>query len=198
MMKWLLRTATPPPQLLPPHVSVPVAVVFSNSCWIQSAVSSVFSACVSLYIREISTVWSANPSILRGWISGLQSVCPKLLGHQHQPSSGLNPQTSAFWLWGRLCVSLKSNVVCLVAQWCPTLCNPLDCSLPGSSFRGILQARLQEWVAIPFYRGSSQPRDQTLVSCIAGRFLTVWAIKEALKSNNPYLFPLFMCPWIRH
>ena len=88
----------PPHQLLPPHVSVPVAVVFSNSCWIQSAVSSVFSACVSLYIREISTVWSANPSILRGWISGLQSVCPKLLGHQHQPSSGLNPQTSAFWL----------------------------------------------------------------------------------------------------
>ena len=45
------------------------------------------------------------------------------------------------------------------AQSCPTLCNPLDCSLPGSSVHGILQARILEWVTIPFSRGSSQPRD---------------------------------------
>ena len=59
-----------------------------------------------------------------------------------------------------------------VAQLCPTLCDPMDCSLPGSSVHGIPQARLLEWVAVPFSRGSSQPRDQTQVSCIAGGFFT--------------------------
>ena len=49
----------------------------------------------------------------------------------------------------------------LVAQLCLTLCNPVDCSLPGSSVQGTLQARIVEWVAIPFYRGSSWPRDRT-------------------------------------
>ena len=58
-----------------------------------------------------------------------------------------------------------------VAQLCLTLCNPMDCSLPGSSVCGILLARILEWVAIPFSRGSSQLMDQTLVSHIAGRFL---------------------------
>ena len=56
-----------------------------------------------------------------------------------------------------------------VAQSCPTLCNPMDCSLPGSSVHGILQARVREWVAISFSRRSSQPGDRTRVSCIAGR-----------------------------
>ena len=49
----------------------------------------------------------------------------------------------------------------LVTQLYPTLCNPMDCSLPGSSVHGILQERIPEWVAIPFPRGTSQPRDQT-------------------------------------
>ena len=53
-------------------------------------------------------------------------------------------------------------VVCmLVAQLCPTLCNPMECNSPGYSVHGILQARLLEWVAIAFSRGSSQPKDQT-------------------------------------
>ena len=59
------------------------------------------------------------------------------------------------------------------------VCNPMDCSLPGSSVHGILQARILEWIAIPFSRGSSQPRDQTRVSRIAGRFFTFWATKES-------------------
>ena len=61
----------------------------------------------------------------------------------------------------------------LDAQSCPALCNHVDCSLPGSSVHGVLQARILEWVAFPFSRGSSQHRDQTQVSCIAGRFFTV-------------------------
>ena len=59
-----------------------------------------------------------------------------------------------------------------VAQSCPTLCDPVDCSPPGSSVHGILQARILEWVAISFSRGSSRPRDRTQVSGIAGRSLT--------------------------
>ena len=51
------------------------------------------------------------------------------------------------------------SVKVLVAQSCPTLCGPMDCSLLGSSVHGILQARILKWVAIPFSRGSSQPRD---------------------------------------
>ena len=54
-----------------------------------------------------------------------------------------------------------------------TLCDPMDCSPPGSSAHGILQARILEWVAFPFSRGFSQPRHQTQVSCIAGRFFTL-------------------------
>ena len=60
----------------------------------------------------------------------------------------------------------------LVAQWCLTLCDPMDCSLLGSSVHGILQTRILEWVAIPFSRRSFPPRDQTPVSCTAGRFFT--------------------------
>ena len=62
---------------------------------------------------------------------------------------------------------------------CPTLSDLMDCSPPGSSAHRILQARILEWVAICFYRGSSQPRDRTWVSHIAGRIFTVWATKEA-------------------
>ena len=92
---------------------------------------------------------------------------------------------------GEMCsmeeVSLISRFQCIfflkvkkvfVAQLCPILCDPINCSPPGSSVHGILQARILEWVAIPFSRGSFRPRDQTLVSHIAGRFFTIWATRE--------------------
>ena len=60
-----------------------------------------------------------------------------------------------------------------VAQSCPVLCDLVDCSPPSSSVHGILQARILEWVAMPFSRGSSPPRDQTGVSCTASRFFTL-------------------------
>ena len=72
-----------------------------------------------------------------------------------------------------------------VAQSCPTLCNPVDCSLPGSSIHGILQVRILEWVAISFSRGSSRPRDRTWVSHIAGRRFNLWATREA-HTNSTY------------
>ena len=61
-----------------------------------------------------------------------------------------------------------------MAHW-----NPKDCSPPGSRIHGSLQTRILECIAIPFSRGSSQPRDRTQVSCIACRFFTVWVIREA-------------------
>ena len=62
---------------------------------------------------------------------------------------------------------------CLVTQSCPTLCDLMDCSPASSSVHGILQARIPEWVAIPFSRGCSQPGDQTQVYHTAGRFFII-------------------------
>ena len=67
-----------------------------------------------------------------------------------------------------------------VAQSCPTLCDPVDCNLLDFSVRGILQARILEWIAISFSRGSSWPRDRTQVSRIGGRRFNLWATREAL------------------
>ena len=64
---------------------------------------------------------------------------------------------------------------------CLTPCDPMDCSPPGFSFHEIIQARILEWVASPFARGSSQPRDQTQVFRIAGRFFTIWATGKSMK-----------------
>jgi len=75
-------------------------------------------------------------------------------------------------------IMLEVVVAVKVAQSCPTLCDPVDYNPPGNSVHGILQARILKWVAMPFSRGSSQPRDQTLVSCIAGRFFTISATRE--------------------
>ena len=79
----------------------------------------------------------------------------------------------------------------LVGQSCPTLCDPMNHSLPGSSLSmGILQVRMLEWVAISFSRGSFSPSDGTRVSCTAGRFFTMWATREAQysKEHNTYIW----------
>ena len=79
----------------------------------------------------------------------------------------------------------------LVAQTCPTLCDPMDCIPPGSSVHRILQKRIFEWVAIPFSRGSALPRDGIQVSCISGRLFIVGATREATgkyETKNATLF----------
>ena len=104
-------------------------------------------------------------------LQGVRPTCP-CIGRQ-----SLNHKTA------REVPLLKSEIfistlLCLVAQSCLTLCNPVDCSLPGSSVHGISQARILEWGAISFSRGSSRPRDETQVSRIIGRRFTVWATRE--------------------
>ena len=74
---------------------------------------------------------------------------------------------------------MKYYTVTEVAQSCLTLCDPMDCSLPGSSVHEILQAIVLEWIAISFSRGSSQPRAGTRVSRIEDRRFTIWATREA-------------------
>ena len=84
-----------------------------------------------------------------------------------------------------------------VVQSCPTLCDPMDCGLPVSSIPGILQAGILEWVAISFSKRSSQPRDQTWVSHIAGRRFTIWATRE-VNANLWQNWNSFLClrtPW---
>ena len=79
-----------------------------------------------------------------------------------------------------------TNELCvcvLVAQLCLTLCNPMDYGLPGFSVHGIFQARVLEWVAISFSRGSSRPKDQTWVSRIVGRGFTIEATREVPQMN---------------
>ena len=89
------------------------------------------------------------------------------------------------FLWKMLLLGLtlfswnSLNLKVKVAQWCPMLCDPMHYRRPGYFVHGILQARILEWVAILFSRGSSQPRDWTQVPCIAGRSFTVWATREA-------------------
>ena len=80
------------------------------------------------------------------------------------------------------CHNVPVCVCVLVTQSCPTLCNPMDCSPPGSSVFGISQARILEWIAISSYRGSFQPRDQTCISHISGTgkwILYCWGTREA-------------------
>ena len=84
--------------------------------------------------------------------------------------SGASQSLCLFSLW-----KSKSEI----AQSCPTVCDHIDCSLPGSSMHGVFQASVLEWAATSFSRGSSQPRGRTRVSRIVGRRFTIWATTEA-------------------
>ena len=76
--------------------------------------------------------------------------------------------------------------MCSVTQSCPTLCDPVNCSLPGSSVHGIFQAIALEWVGISLSSGSSRPRDRTQVSRIVDRCFTVWAIRQVFNFMNTF------------
>ena len=111
----------------------------------------------------------------------VQGTLKSLLRHHSSKASLL--RCSAFFT-----VQLSHPYSSEVVQSCLTLCDPVDCSLLGSSVHGIFQARVLEWVAISFCRGSSQPRDWTHlsnVSCITGRFFTTGATHKAKQNKNP-------------
>ena len=89
--------------------------------------------------------------------------------------------------------------VCVCAQSCPTLCDPMDCSLSGSSVHGILHAKILEWVAMPSSRGSSRRRDGTHVSCISGEFFTAEPPRKHIPEITSLQFqPKTLLPRISH
>ena len=98
-----------------------------------------------------------------GWVSA--KISPPQGGLPWLPTIALPAPASCLLPFTLCCF-------CLVTKLCLVLCNPMDCSLPGSSVHGISQTRILECVAISFSRGSSQPRHQTHISCIAGRLFT--------------------------
>ena len=118
--------------------------------------------------------------------------------------------TLAFWRFKSLHYH-HEKVKALVTKPCPTH-DPMGCSLPGSSVHGISQARMLEWVAIPFSRRSSWPRDQIQVACIVGRFFTclqityhvpatvlstLWQLISFSLLNNTMKCMLFLFPFYR-
>ena len=149
----------------------------------------------SLWPHELHLLWNSpgqntgvdNHSLFptQGSNPGLLH-CKKILYHlSHQGSP------TYIFSFSILCTSLishvESSIKCMLVlnrSVVSNHCDPIDCSLPSSSVHGILQARILEWIAMPAYKGSSQLKDWTQVSGIAGRFFTLWAIREAHKMNT--------------
>ena len=115
---------------------------------------------------------------------GTLSLASEVLGHSEEAEEGIRPPSTRWWPWLPasfiLSVFVEWKVKVKVAELCPALCDTMDYIV-----HGILQVRILEWVAFPFSRGSSHRRDWTQVSCIAGRFFTNWAIREALVNPSP-------------
>ena len=133
----------------------------------------------------LTSAWMRSPCYTPPWrlkVRALKSTCP-----------GSNLSLTVYYLWTEpwiTCVNLSVSpflqhcsdeeqlraCVCVkLLQLCLTLCNPMDCSPPGSSVHGLFQARTLEWAAMPSSRGSFWPRDGNCISwnsCIAGRFFT--------------------------
>ena len=104
-----------------------------------------------------------------------------------QPASLMSPASAGGFLTTRTTSEAQSEGV----SWSVAAWDPMNCSPPGSSVHGILQARMLEWEAIPFVRGSSGPRDQTQVSCIARRFFSIWAARKAIVVIIIYRFYIY-------
>ena len=137
--------------------------------------------CIYIYIYFF--FFSRSHSLqFQVWRWSFQKFCKKKKIHVHiamtwPESFCFSQYTSEGIFYSLLSVSFiihEKKVKMKVAWSCPTLCNPMDYTV-----HGILQARILEWVTFSFSRGSSQPRDRTQVSHIAGRFFTSWATWEA-------------------
>ena len=150
----------------------------------------------STFTASSSRIWNSSTGILSPPLALFVVMLPKVHLTSHSRKSGSRWVITPSWLsrsWRYFLYrrSFMSHISLWdigsevkwseVAQPCPTLCNPMDSSPPGSSVHGILQARILEWVVISFSRGSSRPRDRTQVSRIRGRRFNLWATREASK-----------------
>ena len=126
--------------------------------------------CHSLF-QGIFPTQGSNPSLL---------PCRRILYYLSYQGNPMVPAPKSPNLQGGHVLKLGSVQFSSVSQLCLTLCDPVDCTPPGSSVHGILQARIPEWVAMPSSRGSSPPRNQTHNSCIAGRFFTPEKLRKPM------------------
>ena len=157
-----------------------LCLTFCNSVDCNLPGSSVHGILQARILEWVAMPFSRGSSQPRDWIHCLLCLLhwqmhSLQLSHQGIPHSSFSS------------VQFSSVQFSSVAQSCLTLCDPMDYSLPRSSVHGILQARILEWVAISFSRGSSRPRDQTQVSRIVGRCFTIWTTREAL-IKGMYIF----------
>ena len=127
------------------------------------------TTCHTIYTWKILSHWALNIVL---YIKILSTAWIRKQTQRHERTCKVN--------MGVRKQRFQSKAYCryLVAKSCLTPLQPHGCSPWGHSVHGVLQARILEWVAIPFFRGSSQSRDPTRVSYIAGRFFTVWATRE--------------------
>ena len=148
------------------HSSINVGTFYTWRNWGAERISFFIFFCP--YVHSWGTL-----TLFQGFISHL-GICADgihILKVILPTSSGL--QIQGLFLWD------ASVVFCCLVSRVWLFCNPMDCSPPGSSLHGVLQARILEWFAMPCSRGSSQPRHRTCVSYIGGRVLYCWSIMEA-------------------
>ena len=142
------------------------------------------------WLHSLDNLYKTSQYLLQVGTRGFEGrslLCSPLPGKTIELFFSTSPKT----LWNLIryqCTNKLSSVsgwvfsLCvLVPRSCPTLCDLMDCSPPGSSIHGIFQARILGWVAISFPRGSPRPRDWIHVSRIAGRLFTVWATRKSCK-----------------
>ena len=113
-----------------------------------------------------------------------QSIFLNSKKYDRQQTSLWTPWSTSLWFYWIIDFFLAKKVKVKVAQSCPAFCDPMD-----HTVHGIFQTRILKWVAFPFSRESSQPRDWTQISCIAGRFFTSWAPREAQEYWSGYSIP---------
>ena len=140
------------------------------------------------HLSHQGSPWTSNDDLHRpGVCMGLSEICR----HMDSASRSWNPISNSFpkRIPLRTDLPVHAGHCRLVTQSCLTHCNAMDCSPPGSSVHEISQTKLLEWVAMSFSRGSSQPRDQTHVTCIGRWILYYWTTREAypcrLSTPNP-------------
>ena len=142
------------------HARHPCPILTPGVCSISCSLATVYLKCVNFYCRAN---WSSLHMCMHIYMYVLYFIFSIVFYHKILSI-----------------VLFAIQYVCSVAHSCPTLCNPMDCSPPGSSVHWILQVRILEWVAMPSSRVSSQPRGWTQVSHIAGGFFTIWASSYTL------------------
>ena len=145
-------------------------------------VRSIKNSCNSIASKQTNK--QTNHDVKRTWIDTLPEKTCRWPTIQEKVLNTTNYQGNAMKITVMYhLTAVRMKLKMKVAQSCPTLCDPI-----AYTVHGILQARILEWVAVPFSRGSSQPRDWTQVSHIVGGFFTSWATREAQISVRMAIF----------